>query len=74
MRDAVDMEHRLTADMGYRFTGDKWFNAVDLDLNRVPGGKAQAKQMRQMVARMIEAQKKAASKPAKARDPESPEK
>lgn len=56
-----DLEQHLT-DQGYTFASAKWFTAIDADLDSVPGMKAQAKQIRQMIQRQIEAQKKAASK------------
>jgi hypothetical protein len=52
------MEARLTK-MGYKLSGAQWKDAIDVDLNKLPGGKAQAKQMRQMIANMIDAQKAA---------------
>lgn len=52
-----DMEQRLLG-MGYRFDRDEWFTAIDLDLSRQPGGAAQATQMRQMVRRMMEQQRR----------------
>jgi hypothetical protein len=56
------MESRLE-QLGYRLSGSQWKDAIDIDLNKLPGGKAQAKQIRQMVTNMIQAQKKA-GKPA----------
>ena len=59
-----DMEARLLK-MGYHLTANQWKDAIDLDLNKLPGGKAQAKQVRAMIAQMIETQKAAGKKPAK---------
>lgn len=56
-----DLEQHL-ADQGYTFASTKWFTAIDADLDSVPGMKAQAKQIRQMIQKQIEMQKKAASK------------
>lgn len=53
-----DMESRLE-QMGYKLSGSQWKDAIDIDLNKLPGGKAQATQIRQMIANMIQAQKKA---------------
>ncbi|MBS0196037.1 MAG: type II secretion system protein GspG [Planctomycetes bacterium] len=56
-----DMEHRLTQDMGYTFSSDQWFTAIDLDLSKTPGGAAQAKQLRASVKTMMAQQAKAAA-------------
>lgn len=58
-----DMEARMEKDFGYKFQSDTWFTAMDLDLASMPGGQAQAGQMRRMIRQMIEKQKQAA--PAK---------
>jgi hypothetical protein len=56
-----DMETRLLK-MGYKLSGDQWMDAIDVDLSKLPGGKAQAKQIRQMVTGMIDAQKQSAKR------------
>ena len=53
-----DMEARLNK-MGYTMSGAQWKDAIDVDLNKLPGGKAQARQMRQMMANMIQGPKRA---------------
>ena len=53
-----DMEKRLIEDYGYMHTGEEWFTGMDLDLASVPGGAAQARQMRAMMKKMIEAERK----------------
>jgi Type II secretion system (T2SS), protein G len=65
-----DMESRLEK-MGYKLSDTQWKDAIDVNLTKLPGGKAQAKQIRQMMTGMIEAQKKAAKKsaPAKGAEP-----
>lgn len=62
------LEQRLVADYGYRFKEDHWLRAIDVDLSASPQAKAQAKQMREMIRRMIEQQSKAApDKPAQSK-------
>jgi hypothetical protein len=41
-------------DFGYTFDSDRWFTAMDVDLTKVKGGKAQAKQIREMMKKMGE--------------------
>lgn len=48
------MEDRLVKDFGYTFDSDRWFTAMDVDLTKVKGGKAQAKQIREMMKKMGE--------------------
>lgn len=53
-----DMEKRLVEEFGYERSGEQWFTGMDLDLASVPGGVAQAKQMREMMKKTIEGQRK----------------
>ncbi|GJQ28211.1 MAG: hypothetical protein HBSAPP03_00950 [Phycisphaerae bacterium] len=47
-----DLERRLEADFGYAYKESRWFTAIDVDLTAIPGGKAQAEQMREMMKMM----------------------
>jgi general secretion pathway protein G len=63
-----DMEARLKK-MGYTLSDVEWKDAIDVDVTKLPGGAAQAKQNRQMISQMIRMQTNAgkakkADKPA----------
>lgn len=51
------LEQRLTEDFGFEFVSDRWFTAIDVDLAKIPGAKAQSKRMREMVRGMSKQKK-----------------
>jgi hypothetical protein len=51
------LEESIVADMNYTLDSVEWFTAIDLDLTKVPGAKAQSKQMRAMIKSMTKSMK-----------------
>jgi hypothetical protein len=68
-----DMEARLNK-MGYTLSEAQWKDAIDIDLAKFPGGKAQAMQLRKTVRGMIENQINASKKGKKAKPEAASEK
>lgn len=54
----ADMEAKLVKDFGYTFESDKWFRAIEVDLTGNANAKMQAKQMRDMIDKLLDRQMK----------------
>ncbi len=67
-----DMERRLTKEMGYTFTEDRWFRAIDMDLKALGIDPAQARVIRESISKNLKgARNRGAAKP-KAKDDAPP--